>query len=356
MKKRSVPLLLLLVFLAAAVFFSSACQAGSGGKGKTETAAEETEHTEGSEESTGENEESLKIGVSIYRYDDNFMKLYREELKQYLEETYQAQVAVRNARGEQKEQLAQIGEFIESGVDGILCNLVDTNDAGAVAAACHEAGIPLVFINREPKQEEQEYWKDNQMAVSCVGTDSKQAGTYQGEIILETAKRGDFNGDGTVSCVMIMGEKDNEDSIYRTEYSVKALEDGGMKTEKLFAGYGNWKKEEGRKLAETALSMYGRRIEVIFCNNDAMANGAVEAVEAAGRVAGKDIYLVGVDALEETVRYIKEGKVTGTVLNDHEGQSHTAADVLVKMISGEEAETRYLVDYVKISTISTLQK
>ncbi len=33
----------------------------------------------------------------------------------------------------------------------------------------------------------------------------------------------------------------------------------------------------------------------------------------------KDIYLVGVDALEETVQYIKEGKVTGTVLNDHTG-------------------------------------
>ena len=47
------------------------------------------------------------------------------------------------------------------------------------------------------------------------------------------------------------------------------------------------------------------------------------------------------------VQYIKEGKVTGTVLNDHTGQSHTAADVLMKMIHGDEAETRYLVDYVK---------
>ena len=87
-----------------------------------------------------------------------------------------------------------------------------------------------------------------------------------------------------------------------------------------------------------------------------MANGAWEAIDAAGRKTGKDIYLVGVDALEETVQYIKEGKVTGTVLNDHTGQSHTAADVLMKMIYGDEAETRYLVNYVKISTISTLQK
>ncbi len=49
---------------------------------------------------------------------------------------------------------------------------------------------------------------------------------------------------------------------------------------------------------------------VIFCNNDAMANGALEAIEEAGMVPGKDISLVGVDALQETVEYIKEGKIT----------------------------------------------
>ena len=44
----------------------------------------------------------------------------------------------------------------------------------------------------------------------------------------------------------------------------------------------------GRKLAEKAIALYGRRIEVIFCNNDAMANGAWEAIDAAGRKTGKD--------------------------------------------------------------------
>ena len=55
---------------------------------------------------------------------------------------------------------------------------------------------------------------------------------------------------------MIMGEKDNEDSNYRTEYSIKALENGGMKTEKLFSGHADWNKEEGRKLAEKALALW----------------------------------------------------------------------------------------------------
>lgn len=355
MDKRYVSTIFLTLFLTLTACLGTACSANPQGTEKADQAAESTTGNR-EEESLAEEEKKMRIGISIYRYDDNFMKLYREELKQYLEETYQAEVVMRNARGEQEQQITQVEEFIKSGFDGVIVNLVSTDSAGAVADACHEAGIPLVFINRQPKPEEQERWKAGQMAVSCVGTDSKQAGAFQGEIILETETRGDINGDGKVSYAMIMGEKDNEDSIYRTEYSVKALEAGGMKTEKLFDGHGDWNREEGRKLAEKALSMHGKRLEVIFCNNDAMANGAWEAVEAAGRKTGSDIYLVGVDALEETVRCIKEGKVTGTVLNDHEGQSHTAVDVLMKMINGEEVETRYLVDYVKISTISTLRK
>ncbi len=294
-----------------------------------------------------------KIGVSIYRYDDTYMKLYRLELKQYLEETYHAEVIMRNAGGDQKEQDRQVNQFISDGCDGIIINPVEMTAAGALADACSKAGIPLVFINREPKEEEQKRWEEKHMAVSCIGTDSRQAGTYQGEIILETPDQGDLNSDGVVSYVMLMGEEGNEDSLYRTEYSIKALEEGGIKTEKLFSGNGNWNKDEGKKLAQEALASFGSRIEVIFCNNDSMVNGALEAVEEAGRVPGKDIYLVGVDALQDTVKYIKEGKITGTVLNDHEGQSQTAADTLVKMIDGEEVDTRYQVDYIKITAIST---
>lgn len=311
---------------------------------KTETKAKESTPSEAG---------TLTIGVSIYRYDDTFMKLYRSELKQYLEETYHAEVVMRNAGGDQNEQNNQVRQFIEDGCDGIIVNPVDIQAAGAMADNCKAAGIPLVFINREPKEQERKRWEAAHMQVSSVGTDSRQAGTYQGEIILETPDQGDINGDGVVSYIMIKGEEGNDDSQYRSEYSVKALKDNGLKTEELFSGNGNWDQEEGKKLVQEALNVYGSRIEVIFCNNDAMASGALEAVTAAGRIPGKDIYLVGVDALQETIQSIKEGKITGTVFNDHEGQSHVAADTLLKMIDGEEVETRYLVDYIKVTEIST---
>lgn len=305
------------------------------------------ESTNVSSEETGP-----KIGISIYRYDDTFMKLYRSELKQYLEETYHADVIMRNAGGDQKEQNRQVMQFISDGCRGIIVNPVEILTSGSIADACSQAGIPLVFINREPPQWERKRWIENHMAVSSIGTDSRQAGTYQGEIILETPTKGDLSGDGVVSYIMLKGEDGNEDSRYRAEYSIKALQAGGIKTEELFSGNGDWDGDKGKKLAEAALSTYGSRIEVIFCGNDAMVNGALEAVSEAGLVPGQDVYLVGVDALQDTVKYIKEGKIAGTVLNDHEGQSRTAADTLINMIDGEEVETRYLVDYIKITVNS----
>lgn len=83
------------------------------------------------------------------------------------------------------------------------------------------------------------------------------------------------------------------------EYSVKTLTDQGIRVQKLTEVSGNWEESRGKELTEQALKRYGRRVEVIICNNDAMANGASEAIQEAGRVVGKDICLVGVDGLKK---------------------------------------------------------
>jgi len=80
-----------------------------------------------------------------------------------------------------------------------------------------------------------------------------------------------------------------------------------------------------------------------------MALGAAAAITAAGRTVGEDIYLLGVDALEECQEMVNNGTMTGTVLNDHIGQSHTAVDVAVKALNGEPLDNYYWVDYVKVT-------
>lgn len=206
------------------------------------------------------------------------------------------------------------------------------------------ADIPVVFINREPTAEDLAIWDK----VCYVGADARQSGTFQGEIIAETPNKGDINGNGKVDYVMIIGDPENVDAQYRTEFSVKALVDAGLEVNELFAQRGDWDQAKGQELAATALAQFGDEIDVIFCNNDAMALGAVQAIRDAGRVVGENIYLVGVDALDEAVELVNAGEMTGTVLNDHIGQSHKAADVALEVAGGAIPEKNYTVDYVKV--------
>ena len=305
--------------------------------------------------------QTYKVGVSIYQFTDNFMTLYRNEIENYFKsletDDVKYEITMADGKNDMAEQTNQIQNFITQGMDVIILNLVQTSSADAVIDQVVSAGIPLVLINREPLA----YDKDgktldeayegilNNPQVCYVGADARQSGTFQGEMVAELPNKGDINGDGKVSYIMIEGDPKNIDAQYRTEYSVKALKDAGIEVECLDDQVGNWDQTKGQELCANALNIYGDKVEVVFCNNDAMALGAATAIETAGRKVGEDIYLLGVDALEEAVQLVKDGNMTGTVLNDHIGQSHAAVDVAIKLLKGEEIQNYYWVDYVKVN-------
>ena len=298
---------------------------------------------------------TYNVGVAIYQFDDNFMTLYRNEIEAYFKtletDTVKYDVTIVDGKNDMATQTDQIKTFITQGMDVIICNLVQTSSAELIIDEVVAANIPLVLINREPLGDngDESYAGILDNANVCyVGADARQSGTYQGEIVLSLADKGDINGDGKVSYVMIQGDPENPDAQYRTQFSIKALTDAGMEVEELVNQVGMWATDKGQEIAATALSQHGDAVEVIFCNNDGMALGAAAAIEAAGRKVGEDIYLLGVDAFEECQEMVKNGTMTGTVLNDHIGQSHTAVDVAVKALNGEAIENYYWVDYVMI--------
>ena len=293
-----------------------------------------------------------KVGISIYKFDDNFMTLYRTELERYLTEDLgfkKENVVIQDGKGDQAEQTNQIQNFITQKYDVLILNLVQASSAPEITDMCKDAGIPVVFINREPDVAEEERWASESINATYVGCDARQSGTYQGEEILETSNKGDINGDGKVSYIMIQGDPENVDAQYRTEFSVKALTDAGVEVEELLKQRGDWDQAKAQQIAQDALNQYGDKIEVIFCNNDAMALGALQAIEAAGRKVNEDIYLVGVDALTEAVQNVLEDKQTGTVFNDHFSQARMAADSAVQFLKGEKVEPVNMVDYIKVT-------
>lgn len=305
-----------------------------------------TETSEG-----GSDVKEVNVGVAIYQFNDNFMTLYRNEIAKYFDalnakdSSVHYNVTIVDGKNDAGTQAEQINTFIAQGVDALVVNLVQPSTIETVEEAAEAAGIPVVFINREPAEAEAHKYGANQC---YVGAKAQESGTYQGQIIYDLPEHGDINGNGVVDYVMIMGDVNNTDAQYRTEFSIKYLTDNGVQVNKLLEQTGNWDQAQGQEIAANALSSFGADIDVIFCNNDGMALGAYQSIVAAGRTVGEDIYLVGVDALDECVEMVNNGTMTGTVLNDAVGQATACCDAVVGFLSGANVETYQYVPYVMV--------
>ncbi len=319
---------------------------------KTEDSKEEVKPEDAAKDDADKVEAEVpaggKIGVCIYKFDDNFMTTYRNALQTLLEEKGY-EVTVVDGNNDQAKQTEQINTFITQGVDALIINPVMPSAMATTVAAVQSADIPTVIINREPTAADMAPFN----RCVYVGCDAAQSGTFQGQLILETENKGDINGDGKVSYIMIQGDPENIDAKLRTEYSVKALEDAGVATEQLNLTRGDWDQNKGQEICANDLSQFGDKVEVVFCNNDAMALGALEAIKAAGREVGKDIYLVGVDALDAALDAVQAGTMTGTVLNDAQSQAEKAVSCMEELMNGKtyaEGEQSVYVDYVKVTS------
>ncbi|MBO6239791.1 MAG: substrate-binding domain-containing protein [Butyrivibrio sp.] len=337
MKRRLISLFLLTMMV---VCTQMGCAAATSEKKNTELGGESEDNIAGK-----------KVGVCIYQFLDNFMALFKDELEERLVEqgVSEDNIEIVDSLNNQNTQVEQVRDFIQKGVDVLIVNPVNPARADEITDLAVEAGIPLVYVNREPDGDEEDRWVDGDYKVSYVGCDARQSGTFQGEIIESLGFDAvDLNGDGKIQYFMIEGDPENIDSQYRTEYSIRTLQDASWELECVGDEIGNWHQETARQLMAKALEN-DKDIEVVFCNNDAMALGALEAIEADDRKVGEDIYLVGVDALEEVIGYVLDGRMTGTVFNDYISQSHAAADTAINYIKREKVEHYVGCHYVKVT-------
>ena len=317
---------------ASAVVGATAAMTACGGSSSTSTAASSVASSTAA--SAAATNGSANIGVCIYQFADNFMTLYRSDLEGYLKDMGYS-VTIMDGKNDQNTQTEQINTFLQQGVDVLVINPVQTTSAQTIVDTIKPSETPIVFINREPDKSVLDSYADK---CCYVGADARQSGTYQGELILETETQGDINGDGKITYIMCKGDPENIDAQYRTEYSIKALTDAGKEVECLYEYLDNWDQTTAQQDVANALSQYGDKIEVVFCNNDAMALGALQSIQQ-----------VGVDALAEAVQDVLDGNMTGTVLNDDVGQATAAAEATKLYVEGSKVEQYYWVDYVKVT-------
>ncbi|GGI65726.1 galactose ABC transporter substrate-binding protein [Enterococcus alcedinis] len=265
-------------------------------------------------------EKPLKIGVSLYRGDDEFISSIRhalEEEKLALEKETNRKMTVKilDSKNSQSIQNSQIDQLVRSDYDVIAVNVVDRTVASNIIYKARQAGIPLIFFNREPIQTDLIQWNQ----AYYIGSKAQESGEMQGELVLEQYRLApetiDLNRDGKIQYVMLEGEEVHQDSLIRTESSIKTIVEGGVKVERLARGVGNWMRQPSKEFVREWLEKYPNQIELVMSNNDEMAIGAIEALREIPE--GMTLpHVVGIDGTSEGLEAVDRGEMLGTVRSD----------------------------------------
>lgn len=311
--------------LTAALITTVAAGCGAGGNSAAPSGGAKTDAGSAAKKPT--------IGVAIYKFDDTFMTGVRNAISANAEG--KAQTDIVDSQNSQPTQNDKVDLFITKKVNALAINPVDRTGAGVIIDKAKAANTPVVFFNREPMEADMKKWDK----VYYVGAKAEQSGTMEGQLIVDYFKshpEADKNKDGTLQYVMLKGEPGHQDAELRTKFSIKAVEDAGIKVEKLAEDTAMWDRVKGQEKMAAFLASHGDKIEAVFANNDDMALGAIEALKAKGYFKdNKYMPVVGVDATAPAVKAMEEGTMLGTVLNDAKNQGKATFNLANVLAQGQ---------------------
>lgn len=273
---------------------------------------------------------TIKIGVSINDEYDTFVSNLLEqimELCQKKEEETGVSIFldVVCANGSQLTQNNQVEEFASQGYDAVCINLVNRTNPSIIIDTAQNADMPIVFFNREPVKEDLERWDQ----IYYVGAKAEEPGRMQGQILLDALEKNntkvDRNCDGVLQYVLLEGETGHKDALLRSESALRTLEESGYSLKKLGDEFANWKRDQAKSKMQELLDKYPYQIELVLSNNDAMALGAIDALNA--RKVTEWPVIVGVDGIEEALQMVRDQWMLGTVYNDAISQASAIVDL-----------------------------
>jgi inositol transport system substrate-binding protein len=273
---------------------------------------------------------AAKIGVSMAKFDDNFLTVLRNGMSDYAKG--KADLQIEDAKDDVSKQLSQIQNFIANKVDAIIVNPVDTSATAAMTKLAAEAGVPLVYVNRQPADVDSLGPK-----AAFVASNEAESGTLETKAICKL-----LGGKGDI--LVMEGQLSNQAAVQRTKdiHEVIATPDcSGMKI--IAEQTAEWDRTKAQNLMTNWLSK-GMKYDAIVSNNDEMAVGAIQALKAAG-VDTKAAIVGGVDATQDALASMKAGDLKVTVFQDAAGQGSGAVDAALKLAAGQKVDKKVYIPF-----------
>lgn len=277
------------------------------------------------------------IGVSMALFDDNFLTVLRNGMIEMADGMEDVDLQVEDAQNDVAKQLDQVNNFIASGVDAIIVNPVDTSATQALTDAAASAGVPLVFVNRQPINVDT--LPDNQAFVASNEVDS---GTLE---TIEVCRLFAEAGKTEASVYVMMGELSNQAAVQRTAdiHDVIAAGKCAVTLNILDEQTANWSRDQAQTLMTNWLST-GAEFDGVIANNDEMAIGAIQALKAAG-VSMDDVVVAGIDATQDALLAMAAGDLDATVFQDAAGQGAGSLDAALKLARGESVDQKVYIPF-----------
>lgn len=268
------------------------------------------------------NKNVVNVGVVFYSLDDLFLSKLKQSLEDISEKNEnKVKFSFYEGKNNVSIQNEIIDSLLKSDIDLLIVQVAAAEEkiVEDVINKVNQKDVPAIFLD-VPPQVASKLYEEHSNIVFMRG-DYKQLPIMQGKIIVDiwnTNKRIlDKNNDNILQYVMLQGFSPS--ATERTKYSIKAINDAGIKTEQLSLQVANWDKELAKNAIKSLFLRYAGNIEAIISNNDAMAIGAIEALQEYGYNKGdksKNIVVVGVDGLPEAKDLIDKGVMAGTVIQD----------------------------------------
>ena len=246
-----------------------------------------------------------------------------------------------DAQQKQENQIKAIRSFISQKVDIIgFVPIVETGWDNVLREAKH-AKIPVVIMDRDLKT-------DPSLYTAKIGTDSVEEGRrafrWIDEYVTKT-ERTPRNGGDKLNIVILEGTVGASAAVGRSKGFNEAFNASPNKDKYniLASQTGDFTRQKGQEVMESFLKSYRDDIDILFAQNDDMALGAIQAIEAAGLKPAQDIIIVGADAVKGMFQAMIDGKANATI-ECNPLQGDLFFETCKKILAGEEVPKSVYVE------------